>query len=47
MSQKRPLRANVSPEEYQLLQQLRARNPAQNPPKLPISLEPAKSITFN
>jgi uncharacterized membrane protein len=38
MSQKRPLRANISPEEYQLLQQLRARSPAQNPPKPPVLL---------
>lgn len=33
MNRKRPMRARVSPEEYQLLQQLRARKPAQNPPK--------------
>lgn len=38
MSLKRPLRANVSPEEYLILQQLRERSPAQNPPSLPISL---------
>jgi uncharacterized membrane protein len=33
MNQERPIRAKVSPEEYQLLQQLRERKPAQNPPK--------------
>jgi uncharacterized membrane protein len=32
MSHKRPIQARVSPEEYQLLQQLRERKPAQNPP---------------
>lgn len=30
---RRPTRANVSPDEYQLIQRLRARNPAKNPPK--------------
>jgi uncharacterized membrane protein len=35
---KRPLNAQVSPEEYQLLQRLRERSPAQHPPKLPLSL---------
>ncbi|MBE9020418.1 DUF1003 domain-containing protein [Chroococcidiopsidales cyanobacterium LEGE 13417] len=30
---KKPLRARVSQEEYQLLQRLRERKPAQNPPK--------------
>jgi uncharacterized membrane protein len=34
---KRPLHPNITTEEYQLLQQLRDRNPAQNPPKLRIS----------
>jgi uncharacterized membrane protein len=33
MNRERPIRAKVSPEEYQLLQQLRERKPAQNPPK--------------
>lgn len=33
MNHKKPIRARVSPEEYQLLQQLRERKPAQNPPK--------------
>jgi uncharacterized membrane protein len=33
MNRKRPIRARVSSEEYQLLQQLRERRPAQNPPK--------------
>jgi uncharacterized membrane protein len=32
MNKKRPLRARVSKEEYLLLQQLRERKPAQNPP---------------
>jgi uncharacterized membrane protein len=32
MSKKRPIQTHISPEEYQLLQQLRDRNPAQNPP---------------
>jgi uncharacterized membrane protein len=32
MNKKRPIRARVTPEEYQLLQQLRERKPAQNPP---------------
>lgn len=32
MSKKRPIRARVTPEEYRLLQQLRQRKPAQNPP---------------
>jgi uncharacterized membrane protein len=35
---KRPLRARVSREEYQLLLELRKRKPAQNPPKSPIKL---------
>lgn len=34
---KRPLRTQVSPEEYQLLQDLRERKPAQNPPKIRFS----------
>lgn len=38
MSRKRPMRARVSPEEYQLLQQLRERRPAQTLPKQPLSL---------
>lgn len=38
MNQKRSLRKRVSPEEYQLLQQLRERRPAQNPPKQRLSL---------
>ncbi|NJM67551.1 MAG: DUF1003 domain-containing protein [Acaryochloris sp. RU_4_1] len=33
MNRQRPMRARVSPEEYQLLQRLRERKPAQNPPK--------------
>jgi uncharacterized membrane protein len=32
MKRKKPIRARVTPEEYQLLQQLRERKPAQNPP---------------
>nr|WP_217523103.1 hypothetical protein [Pleurocapsa sp. PCC 7327] len=32
MSHKKPIRARVTPEEYQLLQHLRERKPAQNPP---------------
>lgn len=32
ISQKRPLRAKVSPEEYRLLMNLRDRKPAQHPP---------------
>jgi uncharacterized membrane protein len=35
---KRPLKAKVSPEEYQLLQDLRQRSPAQNPPKVSMTL---------
>ncbi|MBW4622325.1 MAG: DUF1003 domain-containing protein [Cyanosarcina radialis HA8281-LM2] len=38
MNRKRPLRARVSPEEYELLQRLRERKPAQNPPKPSLSL---------
>jgi uncharacterized membrane protein len=38
MSRKRPIRARVSPEEYQLLQQLRERKPARTLPKQPLSL---------
>jgi uncharacterized membrane protein len=38
MNRKRPIRARVSPEEYQLLQQLRERKPAQNPPKQRLSM---------
>ncbi|PSB04585.1 DUF1003 domain-containing protein [Merismopedia glauca] len=38
MNRKRPIRARVSDEEYQLLQSLRSRKPAQNPPKQPLSL---------
>ncbi|NJN39352.1 MAG: DUF1003 domain-containing protein [Acaryochloridaceae cyanobacterium CSU_3_4] len=38
MNRKRPMRARVSPEEYQLLQRLRERKPAQNPPKQKPSL---------
>lgn len=34
---KRPINAQVSPEEYQLLQQLRQRSPAQNPPRLQLT----------
>lgn len=33
MNHKKPLRARVSPEEYKLLDRLRERKPAQNPPK--------------
>ncbi|MBW4685519.1 MAG: DUF1003 domain-containing protein [Komarekiella atlantica HA4396-MV6] len=33
--QKKPLRTRVSTEEYRLLQRLRERKPAQNPPKSP------------
>ncbi|MBD1910468.1 MULTISPECIES: DUF1003 domain-containing protein [unclassified Leptolyngbya] len=29
---------NVTPEEYQLIQDLRQRNPAQNPPRMPLTL---------
>ncbi|GAA6622666.1 DUF1003 domain-containing protein [Scytonema sp. NUACC26] len=36
--QKRPLNARVSVEEYRLLQRLRDRKPAQNPPKSQTSL---------
>ncbi|RAM49943.1 MAG: hypothetical protein C6Y22_19280 [Hapalosiphonaceae cyanobacterium JJU2] len=36
--QKKPLRARVSTEEYRLLQRLRERKPAQNPPKSPATL---------
>ncbi|MEA5549990.1 DUF1003 domain-containing protein [Anabaena cylindrica UHCC 0172] len=36
--QKKPLRARVSTEEYKLLQHLRDRKPAQNPPKFPGTL---------
>jgi uncharacterized membrane protein len=35
---KRPANANISPEEYQLIQQLRARNPAQQPIHKPSTL---------
>lgn len=38
MNRKRSMRARVSPAEYQLLQQLRERKPAQNPPKQSLSL---------
>ena len=38
INSKRPLKARVSREEYQLLVQLRERKPAQNPPQTPISL---------
>ncbi len=38
MNRKRPKRARVSLEEYRLLQQLRERKPAQNPPKQILSL---------
>jgi uncharacterized membrane protein len=38
MNKKRPMRARVSPEDYQLLQNLRERKPAQNPKKLSLSL---------
>ena len=31
-------RLNITPEEYQLIQDLRSRSPAQNPPKLPVTL---------
>ncbi len=34
---KRPAKANVSPEEYQLIQQLRERNPAQQPIQRPLT----------
>ncbi|WP_245894934.1 DUF1003 domain-containing protein [Nostoc cycadae] len=36
--QKKPLRTRVSTEEYRLLQRLRERKPAQNPPKPPATL---------
>ncbi|MER3494323.1 MAG: hypothetical protein C4323_19840 [Mastigocladus sp. ERB_26_2] len=36
--QKKPLRTRVSTEEYRLLQRLRERKPAQNPPKSPATL---------
>jgi uncharacterized membrane protein len=35
---KRPAKANVSPEDYQLIQQLRERNPAQQPIQEPLTL---------
>lgn len=35
---KHPFKAQVSPEEYQLLLDLRHRSPAQNPPKLSLTL---------
>lgn len=35
---KRHLKTKVTPEEYQLLQDLRDRSPAQNPPKISMSL---------
>lgn len=35
---KRPIRANISPEEYQLIQQLRARNPAQQVTQRPLTV---------
>ena len=35
---KRFFKAKVSPEEYQLLQDLRRRSPAQNPPKISMTL---------
>ena len=35
---KRSFKAKVSPEEYQLLQDLRRRSPAQNPPKISMTL---------
>lgn len=38
MNPKRPLHANISAEEYRLIQQLRERSPAQNPPKMPLAL---------
>ncbi|MGB8699376.1 MAG: DUF1003 domain-containing protein [Thermosynechococcaceae cyanobacterium] len=38
MNRKRPMRARVSPEEYQLLQQLRERKPARTLPKQPLFL---------
>jgi uncharacterized membrane protein len=38
MNSKKPLQANISSDEYQLIQQLRERSPAQNPPKLPLKL---------
>jgi uncharacterized membrane protein len=38
MNSKRPLHANISSEEYQLIQQLRERSPAQNPPRVPLKL---------
>jgi uncharacterized membrane protein len=34
---KRPANANISPEEYQLIQQLRERNPAQQPIQRPLT----------
>jgi uncharacterized membrane protein len=34
---KRPARANITPEEYQLIQGLRERSPAQNPLKAPLT----------
>lgn len=36
--QKKSLRARISPKEYRLLQRLRDRKPAHNPPKPPESL---------
>lgn len=30
---RRPSRANITPEQYRLIQRLRERNPAENPPK--------------
>lgn len=38
MNHKNSLRARVSPEEYKLLQRLRERKPAQNPPKERLSV---------
>lgn len=35
---KRPANANISPEEYQLIQQLRERSPAQQPIQRPPTL---------
>lgn len=35
---KRRFKAKISPEEYQLIQDLRERSPAQNPPKLSLTL---------
>jgi uncharacterized membrane protein len=32
------IQPNITPAEYQLIQDLRQRNPAQNPPRLPLSL---------